>query len=470
MISMRGACVCAAGALVAVCGSSVRADVVTEWNLAYQQAIRVTGLPIGGPGEVVRSGAMMHGAMFDALNAIEGGYNGYLWQAPAVVQTNKNAAMATAARAVVTSVYGANAATVAAANALYASQMAAIPNGPAKDAGVALGNSVAGQYLSRAATDGASNLLPYTPGTNPGDWRLVPPNNGGPVGVHWGNVTPWAMTSGSQFRPPLPPALSSPEWTATYNDVKELGAINSATRTADQTHAAWFWANDRVGTYLPPGHLNQITGQVSEQRFAAAGLTEEQKTSARARLYALVNMAMADAGIAAWDSKYNTPVDLWRPTTGIREGDTDGNPDTIGDPNWQPLSETVATINGITYGGYVPGFPAYISGHSTFAAAHAAIMRNFFGTDNVSFTISSEDPFNTGDRSFTSFSQAADENARSRIYLGVHWSIDAEAGMTTGRSVGDWAYGSLFTAIPTPGVAGVLVMGGLVAGRRRRLA
>lgn len=464
MLSLRVSCVGAVGAVVAVSGSSLRADVVTEWNLAYQQAIRVTGLPIGGPGEVARSGAMMHGAMFDALNAIEGGYNGYLWRAPAVVQTNKNAAMATAAHAIATNVYGASAATVAAADALYATQMGAIPNGPAKDAGVALGSSVAGQYLARAATDGSTNYLPYTNGGNPGDWKEVPPNNGGPVGVHWGNVTPWGMTSGSQFRPALPPALTSPEWTATYNDVKELGSINSATRTADQTRAAWFWANDRAGTYLPPGHLNNITAEVSEVRFAAAGLSEEQKTSARARLYALVNMAMADAGIASWDSKYNTPVDLWRPTTGIREGDTDGNPDTIGDPTWQPLSETVSG----PYGGYVPGFPAYISGHATFGAAHAAIMRAFFGTDNISFTISSEDPFNIGDRSFTSFTQAAIENARSRIYLGVHWSIDAEGGTSTGLALGDWDYQRLFTAIPTPGAAVVLALGGAAAGRRRR--
>ncbi|MFN0010474.1 MAG: vanadium-dependent haloperoxidase [Phycisphaerales bacterium] len=468
MIAAHVSSVSGVVALLVVAGGAARADVVTAWNDAYQQAIRVTGLPVGGPGEVARAGAMMHGAMFDALNAIEGGYNGYLWNTPSVVQTNKNAAMATAAHAVATNVYGASAATVAAADALYAGQMAAIPDGPAKSAGVALGSAVAGQYMARAATDGASNLVPYTPGANPGDWQLVPPNNGGPVGPHWGNVTPWAMTSGDQFRPAAPPALDSVAYAAAYDDVKELGSINSATRTADQTHAAWFWANDRAGTYLPPGHLNNITQEVSDQRFVAAGLSEEQATSERARLFALVNIAMADAGIAAWDCKYNTPVDLWRPTTGIRQGDSDGNDATVGDANWQPLSETVAEVNGTMYGGYVPGFPAYVSGHATFGAAHAAIMRAFFGTDNVDFTISSEDPFNTGDRTFSSFSQAALENARSRIYLGVHWDFDGAEGYTCGTALGDWAYDHAFTAIPAPGVAGVLVTGALLGAARRR--
>ncbi len=458
----------AAAAVAVLAASAVRADVVSAWNLGYQQAIRATGLPAGGPGEVARSGAMMHGAMFDALNAIEGGYNGYLWNTPQAVQTDKSAAMATAAHAIVVNAYSAHAPTVDAANALYTGQMAAIPDGPAKSAGVALGGQVAQKYLERAATDGAGNTVPYTPGPNPGDWQLVPPNNGGPVGPHWGNVTPWALTSGDQFRPAAPPALDSAAYAAAYDDVKELGSLNSPTRTADQTHTAWFWANDRAGTYLPPGHLNNISLEVLEQRFAGSSLTEEQKTSARARLLALVNLAMADAGIAAWDCKYNTPIDLWRPTTGIRAGDSDGNAATIGDASWQPLSETVATINGVDYGGYVPGFPAYISGHATFGAAHAAIMRNFFGTDAVYFTISSEDPFNTGDRSFTTFTQAALENARSRIYLGVHWDYDGTEGFACGTAVGDWAYAHAFTAIPGPASAGLAALCGLLLARRRR--
>jgi membrane-associated phospholipid phosphatase len=273
------------------------------------------------------------------------------------------------------------------------------------------------------ANDGVNDSTGYTPENVPGAWR--PTDGCTAVTPVWGNLRPFAMTSGSQFRRP-PPAtdyaalLASSTYASQLAEVRGLGRTNSSTRTADQTRAAWFWANDLDGTYKPPGQLLAHTAIVADAR-----LTEGLRI---ARLFALVSLAMADAGISAWDMKYLTSFDLWRPETAIKQAPV--NPD----PTWEPLS---ADRNNVSFS---PCFPAWVSGHATFGAAWAGIMRNELG-DNITFTATTEDPHATGvTRTFTSFTAAATENARSRIYLGVHFQYDADDGAAAGYNIANHVY------------------------------
>jgi hypothetical protein len=228
------------------------------------------------------------------------------------------------------------------------------------------------------------------------------------------------MTSGDQFRPAGPPALNSAKYTAAFNEVKELGADNSTSRTAEETEIARFWADSSVP------HWNRIAATVSEDQ----SLTLSQS----ARLFALMNLATADAYISSFEAKY--VFNFWRPITAIRAADTDGNDDTVADANWTPL-----IVN--------PQMPAYASGHSTFGGAAAVVLAGFFGTDDIAFTSTSD--FIPGvTRSFTSFSKAADENARSRLLAGIHWSFDNVDGLAAGRALGAYVMGNFLT--PTLGL------------------
>ncbi|POX45014.1 hypothetical protein C3489_35210 [Streptomyces sp. Ru71] len=277
--------------------------------------------------------------------------------------------------------------------------------------------------------DGSDSKDAYTPDGKPGAWRptsypdLPDPNcsQASDAAIpRWGRVKPWTLLSGSQFRPSTPGQydsyenlLASPAYAEQVQQVRTLGAAGSPARTTDQTAAAWFWANDANGTYKPPGQLLDITARVSRDR----GLTTYQN----ARLFALVSVAMADAAIAEWDVKYETKIDLWRPVSAIREG--------LKDTTWKPLSGTT------------PCFPAWASGHSAFAAAWAGIMRQYFTTDDITFTASTDDPKSpVRTRTFTSFSQAAREAADSRVWLGVHYPWDARDGLTLGEDVATWVF------------------------------
>ncbi|MET7436789.1 vanadium-dependent haloperoxidase [Streptomyces sp. NPDC005496] len=290
-------------------------------------------------------------------------------------------------------------------------------------------STVANNMWKFRTADGSDSQAVYTPDGKVGAWRPTSypdlPDSGCNKGSQaaipeWGKVKPWALTSGSQFRPSTPgqyasyqDLISSPAYADQVQQVRSLGAAGSTTRTTDQTAAAWFWANDANGTYKPPGQLLDITAQVSRSR----SLTPYQN----ARLFALVSVAMADAGIAEWDVKYQTPIDLWRPVSAIREG--------LGDTAWKPLSGTT------------PCFPAWASGHSAFAAAWAGIMRQYFRSDDVTFTASTDDPKSpVRHRTFTSFSQAAREAADSRVWLGVHYPWDADDGLTLGENIATWVF------------------------------
>jgi hypothetical protein len=248
-------------------------------------------------------------------------------------------------------------------------------------------------------------------------------------GPGWGLVDTFALISGDQFLPPHPPAMTSAQYAASFNEVKALGGdgVNTPTsRTPEQTQIGNFWAYDRPGTGTPPALYNQVA-----QVIAA---NHNNTPVENARLFALVNLAQADAGITSWDCKYKE--DLWRPITAIRRAGDDGNADTEADATWTPLG---APGNGSTIPNFTPPFPAYVSGHATFGAAAFRAVARFYGTDTMNFTLNSDElPGVT--RSFTSLTQAAAENARSRIYLGIHWNFDDVEGRGLGVKVGDWVF------------------------------
>jgi membrane-associated phospholipid phosphatase len=223
------------------------------------------------------------------------------------------------------------------------------------------------------------------------------------------------MKPETQYKPDGSAALGSKAYTTAFNEVKSLGGKKSARRTEDQTQIALFWA-DNAGTATPPGHWNEIAQTVARQR--AISLAE------CARLFALLNMSLSDAGVLCWVIKYTHG--FWRPVTAIRRAGEDGNPDTDADADWEPLLET-------------PPFPAYTSGHSTFSAAGASLLANFFGTDRVSFATAS-DGLPGVTRSFGSFWAAAEEAGMSRIYGGIHWQFDNTDGLLTGKTLGTYVF------------------------------
>ena len=226
---------------------------------------------------------------------------------------------------------------------LAASLAGSIP-GPSLKSGIAVGRSAAQQILAWRSDDGANASVPYTPGTAPGQWRPTPPAYLPALDPQWPDVTPFAMIIGSQFRPGPPPALGSPDYNAAVSQVESLGGVDSTTRTPDQTQIALFWS-DGAGTDTPPGHWNAIAEQVAMQ--------EKDSVARDARLFAQLDIALADASIAAWDAKY--AYNFWRPITVIQQTD----------PTWKPLITT-------------PNFPSYVSGHSTFSGAAEVVLSCFF--------------------------------------------------------------------------------------------
>jgi hypothetical protein len=411
------------------------ADAVTDWNGVLLEVVQNVG---GAPGPISRGGAMMHGAIYDAVNSIvASGHRPYLVSIPSAPGASVEAAVAHAAHDTLAAAFPSTTFDLARARQKALNGIDAA----AAAAGEAVGRAAAQAMIAARMNDGSQNNAPYTPGSQPGDWR--PTGSGNAASPNWPRVKPWAMPTGSSFRPPRPGGfatkpqmLASGEYAAQVEEVKRLGRFDSTQRTAEQTEIAFFWANDLDGTYKPPGQLCEITQIVS--KLKRLSLVEN------ARLFALVSIAMADAAIVAWDAKYETDLDLWRPESAIHLADTDGNPATTPDAAWQPLS-----IDPKTKKRFTPPFPAYVSGHATFSAAHAAIMRRFLNTDNVTFKATTQDPSLKGNvkRTFNSFTAAALENARSRVYLGVHYQWDADAGFHSGTALGEHVFDTVLTPV-----------------------
>src|SRR5436190_13620149 len=441
-------------------------DTLHRWNMI---AINATGLdhtPVApgenrvfgeqfGPGRASRAMAIVHIAMFDALDAVVGGYTSYTGTQVAHGPVSVDAAISQAARDTLAAVFPSQTATF---DAYLAEDLAGVRNPQQKANGIDLGHRTAAAILAMRLNDDSQVPDPtigvdYFPSDQPRHWRqdpisLIPLA----IGAHWGECIPFVVNSPTQFRAPPPPDMTSAAYTAAYNEVKNLGGATGTQRTEEQTFIAIFWAYDGTPSLCAPPRLyNQITVQIADQRRLSA--------IQFARLLALVNVGMADAAMTIWESKFH--YDLWRPVAGIRESDPgtgltglgDGNPDTVGDINFTPLGAPASNLVGPNF---TPPFPTYPSGHAGIGGALFETIRRFYGTDNIAFTFVS-DEFNgvTKDdhgnvrpympRSFSTLSQAEQENGQSRIYLGIHWHFDKTRGIAQGRRVGDYVFDHAFT-------------------------
>jgi len=324
------------------CVPAGRADEVTFWNSIALDIMRES---MTHPPRVGRDLAIVHSSIYDALNAIDRMHTPLFYQPSLAGPASREAAVAAAAHEALVGLYPTYETSL---NGLFNARLAAIPDGRARDTGIALGRSVADNMLTLRASDGWNAGSVYEGGTKPGQWRPTPPGFQPALAPHWGNVKPFAIPGVEEFRPGPPPALGSHEYAVALNETKLLGASDSTVRTPDQTQIAEFW-NDYPGlTAAPAGKWNLIAQTLGEQQ----GNTLAQN----ARMLALLNVSLADVGIVCWDTKYT--YGLWRPEDAIRLADTDGNPGTLADPDWTPLWPS-------------PAFPEYNSGHSSFSGASA---------------------------------------------------------------------------------------------------
>jgi hypothetical protein len=451
---------------------SSAASTVYAWNAVLLDAFRDDGQPTP-PTALSRAAAMMHVGIFDTFNSVffakledlasgdpgaseTCGWESYTTLAETPASTNANLAAEIAARDILLELFPNFATEI---NAAFTGRNG---NGPYQGAAQTLGAFVADEILAERSSDGSGSSPSYTLTATPGAWR--PSLNTSSevecdgaedaVSPGWGNVTPFTLSSGSQFRQPLPGGfstyaslLASAFYADQFDEVKAKGRRTLSTRTMDEEKAAFFWANDLDGTYKPPGQLLQHTYELAITQPAAQGSGDpedffrqwSQQGIRVARLFAEVSLAMADGAIASWDQKYLTAIDLWRPVDAIQLASSDGNNGTQPDANWIPLSQDRFGEQ------FSPCFPAWVSGHATFGGAWSRVMENEFRqadlTDPFPLELSSEDPEaverSATVRAFDSFAEAGEENAESRIWLGVHYRIDAEDGLDTGRAVAD---------------------------------
>jgi len=400
------------------------ADPIAAWNQISEQAVKTAGHP---PPVAALDFAIVQLAVYDAVESIDGRYEPYYTRVPGATGSMS----AAAAKAAHDTLAGLFPAQSAALDVAYANFLAANGVDPL-DPGTAVGAEVAANILALRANDGRfpPSPPPFLGSTAIGQWRPTPsllpgaPPTMAPGLTPWvATVRPFTMQSDSQFRAAPPPALTSQVWTTDYNETKAVGSLTSATRTPEQTEIGYFWADS--GPVLWQNALRYI----SQHYLSDTGDT--------ARMYALAETAMADAQIACWDSKYF--YNFWRPITAIRLGNTDGNPATAVDPNWQPLINT-------------PNFPEYPSGHADISGAVAHMLRLFFATDELAFQMTTTNalaPQKT--RSFTRFSQAEQEVIDARVYVGIHYRNSDTTAAAQGRSVANWVFRHALLPLDRPG-------------------
>ncbi len=397
-------------------------DTVLQWNEIALETIKAER---SSPPLVARDLAIVHTSIFDAVNAITKTHQPYRVSIAALVGTSADAAAAVAAHRALSSLYPKQRERL---DAALAASLALVPDGDDKTAGIKLGKEVADKILAWRERDGAREPSAYKPREGLGRWQPTLPDYQAALLPQWTKLDCFAMREAAQFRAGGPPALDGAEFAAAYEEVKALGGTESKTRTAEQTEIARFWVCGD-GTVTPPGHWNRIARQVAIQRG--------NSLNDNARLFAVLNVALADAGVCCWDCKYR--FDLYRPVTAIREMSPRVNARLAADPNWTPLIPT-------------PPFPAYTSGHSTFSAAGATVLANFFGKDAIRFTTTSEGlPGVT--RKFNRFSDAAAEAGRSRIYGGIHYNFDDRDGKASGRALADYVLKNYFLPRDQEGMA-----------------
>ena len=402
----RGLGLIAACATVLLPVASARADTVTEWNLNA-----TTAMAAQPPQLSVPHLAMVHGAVYDAVNAIDAGHEGYLISSQlGQPSDSKQAAAATAAYRVLAQLVPAQQTTL---DGQYKASLAGVSDGPAKSGGIAVGERAAAAMIAARPPDGGPFRFPV--GSEPGVWRPVPPALANDPNAWLKDVTPFLIEGPSQFRSQGPLALTSRRYAREFDEVKSLGSLTSTERAADQTHAARYWAEN------PPATWSRVFRTLSAQQ----GLTLVEN----ARLYAMLYMTAADALIAVWDDKAHWL--FWRPITAIREADTDGNPLTEADPTWLPLIAN-------------PPYPEHPSGHTGLSGSIVKTLQQFFGSDDIGWT----DTNNAGlTRSFSSFSQAIEEIVDARVWSGIHFRTADVQGQRIGRRVAGYRQGRYFRPV-----------------------
>jgi hypothetical protein len=423
-ISMRGIGVLLGVAALCwmIAPTLARADTVTDWNETASTAIVGTaGQP---PPVAALSFAMVQGAVYDAVNAIDRGHRPYLVQPAARPTDSKDAAAATAAFRVLVALFPAQQPTL---QARYDASLAAVADTPpgAKAAGIAVGEHSAAAMLAARANDG--RFGPFTPviGTTPGAWRPTPPAFATDPAPWVGNVRPFLVPSAEMLRTRGPNPLTSRAYARDFNEIKSLGALHSTTRTADETDAAIFWQD----------HAFALWNRAFRLLAADQGLSIDDS----ARMLAMTNLAAADAAIGCWNDKYHW--NFWRPITAIREADMDGNPATTADPNWLPLfdpSTPVASGPPLV----TPPFPDHPSGHSCATAAIVRTLQYFFGTDQVGFTVRSDRSGTS--RSFARLSDALREVIDARVWAGIHFRTADVQGAILGKMVAHYLHQHYF--------------------------
>jgi PAP2 superfamily len=380
-------------------GGLATADVITDWN----DKVVTAGVKTSqAPFVHTRSVAIMHVAMFDAVNSIDRRYAPYRVQLPAAPGTLREAAAAAAAHFVLVRLYPDQAKDFA---SFYQMSLTTVPDGEPKSKGIQLGEAVAAEILALRAKDGAAAPNSYRPYTAVGIY--VP--TALPVASGWGQVMPFTLKEASQFRPAAPISPQSEQWAKDYNEVKKMGAKIGSARTAEQTDIARLW--EATG----PGLHNQVPRQLAA--------TKNFDLLDNARMFALYAVAMADSYIAVFDAKYT--YNFWRPVTAIRNGDVDGNESTERDPTWEPIIPT-------------PMHPEYPCAHCINSAAGAAALEAFFGDTVPTFSLTSS----TAPGVVRRFSQLSDyvrESVDARVYDGVHYRTSGEVGAVMGRKIGEYA-------------------------------
>ncbi|MEA2199027.1 MAG: hypothetical protein QOJ25_3078 [Solirubrobacteraceae bacterium] len=394
--------------------SAVQPDQVLQWNQELLQLIQVPGAQ---PATIhpTRTLAITQLAVYDAVNTITRADQPYLFETPAPRNSSVNAAAAAAAHAALVALLPSQRAAI---DAEYQMSLAQVGSGPEVRHGIAVGEEAAKLILAARADDGANvTPTPFSPLTGAGEYQLTPPAHLAAGFTQTANVVPFVLIGGSQFRPPAPPALTSPQYVSDFNEVKSLGLLTSSTRTADQTQIGKFWGAAPIWI---------VWNGIADQAGAAFQNTPVQN----ARMLALLNTSLADGAIALYDAKY--AYHRWRPITAITATDQGNGNLTASDPNWLPLANTAND-------------PSYPGAHATFSQAAATVLDQFFGTDNFAFSLSNATLGIT--RSFDSFSQAADEASASRIFAGQHFRYDEDAGQTLGAQVAQFVVANALTPL-----------------------
>jgi hypothetical protein len=399
----------ATASVVMLCATPLHADVVTDWNQTALEALK-TGNVVGNPWS--RAMAMVHVAMSDAINTVQGRYTRYVFSAPAAPSASAEAGAASAARQILLQLVPAQKTKI---DEAYADSLSRIPDGPAKNDGVTLGEQVAAVVQSERAADATNAPDTYRPITAPGVWVPTQP----PLFPQYAQAKPWGMTSADQFRPAPPPALTSDVYARDYNETKELGGAKSSRRTQQQTDAVRFWTQANFGP-----SWSEAARQLSTAR--------KLSLAENGRLFALLTMGIANSFITDWDAKFH--YNFWRPVTAIRNGDKDGNDATERDPSWSPFNVT-------------PMHPEYPSQAAIQAGVALAVLESVFGTGHV-VTVTATDTADVRlQRQFATIAEMGEEQRLVRIWGGIHFRNTLEISERMGRRVSEHLINNYLTPV-----------------------